>query len=101
MTEAARRTFTSLRRHRNYRLFFAGQVVSVSGTWMQNVAMAWLVLQLTGSPFAVGLLVLCQFLPFTLLSLAAGVVVDRLDARELGAIDAAVEPLQRLLEERP
>jgi MFS family permease len=90
VTEAARRTFTSLRRHRNYRLFFAGQVVSVSGTWMQNVAMAWLVLQLTGSPFAVGLLVLCQFLPFTLLSLAAGVVVDRLDARRLVIATQAV-----------
>ena len=90
MTEAARRTFTSLRRHRNYRLFFAGQVISVSGTWMQNVATAWLVLQLTGSPFAVGLLVLCQFLPFTLLSLAAGVVVDRLDARRLVIATQAV-----------
>ncbi len=90
MTEAARRTFTSLRRHRNYRLFFAGQVVSVSGTWMQNVATAWLVLQLTGSPFAVGLLVLCQFLPFTLLSLVAGVVVDRLDARRLVIATQAV-----------
>jgi MFS family permease len=90
VTEAARRTFTSLRRHRNYRLFFAGQVVSVSGTWMQNVATAWLVLQLTGSPFAVGLLVLCQFLPFTLLSLAAGVVVDRLDARRLVIATQAV-----------
>jgi MFS family permease len=90
VTEAARRTFTSLRRHRNYRLFFAGQVISVSGTWMQNVATAWLVLQLTGSPFAVGLLVLCQFLPFTLLSLAAGVVVDRLDARRLVIATQAV-----------
>jgi MFS family permease len=90
VTKAARRTFTSLRRHRNYRLFFAGQVVSVSGTWMQNVAMAWLVLQLTGSPFAVGLLVLCQFLPFTLLSLVAGVVVDRLDARRLVIATQAV-----------
>ncbi len=53
------------RRHRNYRLFFAGQVVSVSGTWMQNIAAAWLVLELTHSPVAVGVLALCQFLPFT------------------------------------
>jgi MFS family permease len=90
VTRAARRTFTSLRRHRNYRLFFSGQVVSVSGTWMQNVGTAWLVLELTGSPVAVGLLVLCQFLPFTLLSLTAGVVVDRLDARRLVIATQAV-----------
>jgi MFS family permease len=76
-----RRTLASLRRHRNYRLFFAGQVVSVTGTWMQNVATAWLILTLTGSPVAVGVLAACQFLPFTLLSLPAGVLLDRLDAR--------------------
>ncbi len=78
---ANRRTLASLRRHRNYRFFFAGQVVSVTGTWMQNIATAWLVLELTGSPMAVGVLALCQFLPFTLLSLPAGVLLDRLDAR--------------------
>ena len=77
---ANRRTFASLRRHRNYRLFFAGQIVSVSGTWMQNIAAAWLVLQLTHSPVAVGILALCQFLPFTVFGLFAGVLVDRLDA---------------------
>src|SRR4029453_1741758 len=44
------RTFRSLRRHHNYRLFFTGQVVSLAGTWMQNVALAWLVLELSGSP---------------------------------------------------
>ena len=78
---ANRRTFASLRRHRNYRLFFAGQIVSVSGTWMQNIAAAWLVLELTHSPMAVGVLALCQFLPFTVFGLFAGVLVDRLDAR--------------------
>jgi MFS family permease len=81
LLRANARTFASLRRHRNYRLFFAGQVVSVSGTWMQNIATAWLVLALTHSPVAVGLLAVCQFLPFTLFGLFAGVVVDRLDAR--------------------
>jgi MFS family permease len=75
-----RRTFASLRR-RNYRLFFSGQVVSVTGTWMQRVAQAWLVLQLTHSPVAVGILALAQFLPFSLFGLFAGVVVDRVDAR--------------------
>jgi MFS family permease len=75
------RTFASLRRHRNYRLFFGGQIVSVSGTWMQNIAAAWVVLQLTHSPVAVGVLALCQFLPFTVFGLFAGVLVDRFDAR--------------------
>jgi MFS family permease len=77
-----RRTFASLQ-HRNYRLYFAGQVVSVTGTWMQNIAMAWLILELTHSPVAVGALALCQFLPFTVFGLFAGVLVDRFDARRL------------------
>ena len=77
-----RRTFASLR-YRNYRLFFVGQTISVTGAWMQNVAMAWLVLELTGSPVAVGILVLCQFLPFSVLGLFAGVFADRLDPRRL------------------
>jgi MFS family permease len=77
---AGARTFLSVRKHRNYRLFFLGQVISNTGTWMQRVAQAWLVLSLTHSPVAVGILALCQFMPFTLFSLVAGVVVDRLDA---------------------
>jgi MFS family permease len=79
---AGRRTFKSLRAHRNYRLFFAGQITSVCGTWMQNVAMYWLVLSLTRSPIAVGVLSLCRFGPFTLFGLVAGVVTDRLDNRK-------------------
>jgi MFS family permease len=81
LLRAGARTFLSVRKHRNYRLFFTGQVISVIGTWMQRVAQAWLVLVLTGSPVAVGILALCQFMPFTLFSLIAGVVIDRLDAR--------------------
>ena len=77
------RTFASLRRHRNYRLFFTGQVVSVSGTWMQNVALAWLVVELTHSPLAVGILAFCRFIPFTVFGLVAGVVADRIDNRKL------------------
>jgi MFS family permease len=78
-----RRTFASLRRHRNYRLFFSGQVISVSGTWMQNVALAWLVIELTSSPLAVGALAFCRFVPFTIFGLVAGVVADRIDNRRL------------------
>ena len=77
------RTFASLKRHRNYRLFFTGQVISVSGTWMQNVALAWLVVELTHSPLAVGVLAFCRFIPFTVFGLFAGVVADRIDNRKL------------------
>ena len=77
------RTFASLKRHRNYRLFFTGQVISVSGTWMQNVALAWLVVELTHSPLAVGVLAFCRFIPFTIFGLFAGVVADRIDNRKL------------------
>ena len=77
------RTFASLRKHRNYRLFFTGQVVSVTGTWMQNVALAWFVIELTRSPVAVGILAFCRFLPFTVFGLVAGVLADRFDTRRL------------------
>jgi len=77
------RTFRSLGAHRNYRVFFAGQVVSLAGTWMQNVALAWLVLELTRSPLAVGALAFWRFVPFTLFGLVAGVVADRVDTRRL------------------
>lgn len=77
---AARRTFQSLS-YRNYRLFFGGQIVSQTGTWMQRIALGWFVLQLTHSPFAVGLMAFAQFLPYMAFGLFAGVLTDRLDAR--------------------
>jgi MFS family permease len=77
------RTFRSLGNHRNYRIFFAGQLVSLAGSWMQNVALAWLVLELSGSPLAVGALAFWRFVPFTVFGLAAGVVADRVDSRRL------------------
>ena len=77
------RTFRSLRRHRNYRIFFTGQLVSLAGTWMQNVALAWLVLELSGSPLAVGALAFWRFVPFTVFGLVAGFAADRLDSRKL------------------
>ena len=77
------RTFRSLRKHRNYRLFFVGQVISVSGTWMQNIALAWFVVELTHSPVAIGALAFCRFAPFTLFGLVSGVVADRIDNRRL------------------
>lgn len=74
--------FSSLR-HRNFRLFWIGQLVSVIGTWMQSVAQGWLMHRLTDSPFMLGLLGFTQFLPVTMLSLWAGVVADRVDKRKL------------------
>lgn len=75
------RTFASVRRHRNYRLYFAGQAVSFTGTWMQQIAASWLVLQLTHSAVAVGALALAQLLPVTVLGLFVGTLLDRLDVR--------------------
>ncbi|MFJ8107421.1 MFS transporter [Streptomyces sp. NPDC096132] len=66
---------------RNYRLFFAGQVVSNIGTWMQRIAQDWLVLSLTGSATAVGVTTALQFLPMLLFGLYGGVLVDRLPKR--------------------
>ncbi len=63
---------------RNYRLFWLGQLVSLTGSWMQTTAQAWLVLELTRSPFALGLVTTLQFLPIMLLSLVGGVLIDRL-----------------------
>jgi MFS family permease len=80
---ASRRTFASLRNHHNYRLFFFGQLTSVAGTWMQNIGLAWVVVELSphSRGLAVGLLSVCRFGPFTLLGLFAGVVTDRFDNR--------------------
>jgi MFS family permease len=88
---AGRRVFTSLRRHRNYRLYFTGQIISVCGTWMQDIALYWLVLDLTHSPTAVGLLSLARFGPFALFGLFAGVVADRFDNRRTVLVTQAVQ----------
>lgn len=70
------RGFQALRT-RNYRLYWIGQLVSMTGSWMQTTAQAWLVLQLTQSPMAIGLVATLQFLPVLLLSLIGGVIADR------------------------
>ncbi|HEY3333786.1 MAG TPA: MFS transporter, partial [Candidatus Limnocylindrales bacterium] len=68
-------------RHRNYRLFFGGQLVSLVGTWMQQVAQAWLVLDLTNDPFILGLTTALAFLPVLILGLFGGLVADALPKR--------------------
>lgn len=77
-----RATFSSLR-VRNYRLFFIGQAISLSGTWMQGVAQSWLVLKLTDSGSALGVVVALQFLPVLLLAPYGGVLADRFSKRRL------------------
>jgi len=69
--------------HPPFRLFFAAQLVAQVGTWMQTVSQAWLVLQLTNSPFKLGLLGTLQFGPILLLSPVAGVIADRWSGRRL------------------
>lgn len=76
-------TFSSLRDSPNYRRYFAGQAVSLVGTWMQSIGQAWLVLQLTGSATMLGLVAAVQTLPVLLFAPYGGVVVDRADKRRL------------------
>jgi MFS family permease len=79
----AYRTFASIRKHRNYRLYFGGQAVSFTGTWVQQIAASWLVLQLTHSAVAVGALALTQLLPVTAFGLFVGTILDRRDVRRV------------------
>src|SRR5690242_18745935 len=77
-------------RHRNFRLFFVGQLISLIGTWMQSVAQAWLVLKLTNSSMALGLVAFAGYLPILLAGLFAGAIVDRVDRRKLIIISQAL-----------
>ena len=74
--------FRSLR-HRNFRLFFSGQLVSLIGTWMQNVGQAWLVLELTHSSFKLGVVSALQFLPMLFLSFFTGPFIDYFSKRKI------------------
>ena len=74
------RTFRALR-HRNYRLFFTGQGLSLIGTWLQQVAMGWLTYRLTGSAWLLGVVAFCGNIGILLFSNLAGVLADRIDRR--------------------
>jgi len=82
--------------HRNFRLFLFGQGISLIGTWMQSVALGWLVLDITNSPFAVGLTQALRSLGVLLFTLYAGVVVDRVDKRRLIVWTQALQMLEAL-----
>jgi MFS family permease len=88
MSAALRRSFSSLQIP-NYRRYFAGQIVSLSGNWMQMVAEMWLVLELTGSGVAVGVTSALQFLPILVFGAWGGVVADRFPKRSLLVVTQA------------
>jgi predicted MFS family arabinose efflux permease len=69
--------------HRDFRVYYAGLLVAMTGTWMQNVAQAWLVLQLTNSPLLLGLIGTLQFAPILLFSVVTGAIADRVSKRRL------------------
>jgi MFS family permease len=81
-TSMMKMLFRSLR-HRNFRLFFSGQLVSLIGTWMQNVGQAWLVLELTHSSFKLGVVSALQFAPMLFLSFFAGPFIDYFSKRKI------------------
>jgi MFS family permease len=80
--------------HRDFRLFWTGQLVSLIGTWMQSVGQSWLVLELTRSPFQLGLVNALQFLPVLLLSPVGGAVTDRLRKRHILLVTQATMMVQ-------
>jgi MFS family permease len=84
-------------RHRNYRLYYFGQSISLSGTWMQLIAQAWLVLELTDSQTALGIVTMLQFLPVTVFVLFAGVIADRVPKRSFIIGTQMVAMVQALL----
>jgi len=76
------RTFWALQ-HRDFRIYWLGQIVSNAGSWMQSIAQAWLVLRLTDSPLALGSVTMLQALPVLLLGMFGGVIADRFPKRKL------------------
>jgi MFS family permease len=97
MTEAARQVDLGALTHRNFRLFFLGQGVSLIGTWMQSVAQGWLVLTLTNSPFFVGLVSGLGSLGVLAFTLYAGIVADRRDKRRLIILTQSLSMAQALI----
>ncbi|MGH7935014.1 MAG: MFS transporter [Candidatus Binataceae bacterium] len=77
-------------RHRNFRLFFGGQLTSLIGTWMQMVAQAWLVLKLSNSSMMLGIVTFAGYVPILLVALFAGVVIDYVDRRRLIVLTQAL-----------
>src|SRR5215470_9601761 len=83
-------------RHRDFRLFWIGQLISQVGTWMQSIAQAWLVLELTHSPLQLGVVSALQFTPILLLSPVGGAMSDRFAKRRLLLVSQTAMMLQAL-----
>jgi MFS family permease len=81
-------------KNRNYRIFFAGQAVSAIGTWAQNIAMSWLVFQLTGSGWMLGVIAFLSQIPNFFLSPVAGVLVDRWQKRKVLVVTQSLSFIQ-------
>src|SRR6185436_19823978 len=92
-SSAFRRGMAALR-HRNFRLFWTGQIVSLIGTWMQSVSQPWLVLLLGGTPLQLGTVLALQFLPAMILAPLGGVLADRVDKRKILMVTQEVAALQ-------
>src|SRR2546430_2394460 len=90
------RAFSSLR-HRNYRLYWFGQMISLMGTYMQTIGQAWLVLELTHSAWQLGLVGALQFLPVLLFSIFGGVFADRWPKRRVLLVTQSAAMIQALL----
>jgi len=84
-------------RHRNYRLFFSGQLVSLMGTWMQSVAQGWLVYSLTHSPFLLGLTSFCAQVTVFFMAAFGGVIADRVDRRRMLIVTQSLSMAQAVL----
>lgn len=84
-------------KHQNFRRFLAGQSLSLIGTWMQRAAQQWVVYQLTNSPLILGFVGVCQFTPMLLLSLFAGVLVDRFPKRKFLMVTQSLQMLQAFI----
>src|SRR5579872_3834327 len=81
-------------RHRNYRLFFGGQSISLVGTWITRIATSWLVYRLTGSALLLGVVGFCGQIPTLILAPFAGVLVDRWDRHRLLVVTQILSMLQ-------
>lgn len=96
MAEVAAAGAFAVLRYRNFRLLWAGLLVSNAGSWMQTVAQSWLVLELSNNPFYLGLIGFTRALPLVVLSLLGGTVADRLDRRRVLFVTQAVMTVQSL-----
>src|SRR3954467_9183152 len=92
MAAAGKHLHPALRslQHRNFQLFFAGQLVSLTGTWMQSVAESWLVFRLTGSSALLGVAAFASQVPVLLLAPIGGIVADRADRHRVLVITQSV-----------